>query len=66
MIIKIFGMGLKEYFAVTENIYDFAVTTISLITLIPSIVTTINFSGLRILRVARILNLIKASKVLQD
>lgn len=66
VVIKLIGFGFTFYFSMASNIFDFIVTIASIITLFPMASASINLTAVRILRVARLLRLIKASKTLQD
>jgi len=65
VLVKLTGFGFRYYFSQRTNIFDFVITTAGIIDVLP-LGSSINLTALRILRVARLLRLIKASKTLQD
>ena len=66
VLVKLLGLGFSFYFSQGSNIFDFIVTVASIVAIVPSLSESINLTAFRILRVARLLRLIKASKTLQD
>ena len=65
-LLKIIGLGPEYYFYIDWNKFDFGICILSLISVgMSGLSSTINLSALRIIRVARLLQLIKSSKELQ-
>ena len=62
-LLKILGLGIRYYFYIDWNKFDFAVVIMSLISLGDT--ANFNLTALRIIRVARLLRMIKSSKDLQ-
>lgn len=62
-LLKILGLGIRYYFYIDWNKFDFAVVIMSLISLGDN--DSFNLTALRIIRVARLLRMIKSSKDLQ-
>jgi len=62
-VLKLIGLGVKYYFYIDWNKFDFAVVIMSLISL--GDIDSLNLTALRIIRVARLLRMIKSSKQLQ-
>ena len=62
-LLKIIGLGSRYYFYIDWNKFDFAVCFLSLVSIGSS--DTFNLTAIRIIRVARLLRMIKSSKVLQ-
>ena len=60
-ILKLLGLGPRYYFYIDWNKFDFAIVVISLLAESPYL-DNFNLTALRIIRVARLLRMIKASK----
>lgn len=66
-LIKLLGYGPRFYFHENWNRFDFIIVITSLISLDDSLFSVaFNFTALRIIRVARLLRMIKASKGLRN
>ena len=66
-ILKISAFGFKVYFIEAWNKFDFAIVVMSLIAIDEDLIAEgINVTPLRIIRVARLLRMIKASKGLRS
>ena len=64
-VVKLLGLGPKYYFYIDWNKFDFAIVIVSLLSESP-FMADVNLTAFRIIRVARLLRMIKASKQLQD
>jgi uncharacterized protein YebE (UPF0316 family) len=63
-ILKLIGYGFQYYFSQSSNNFDFAIVVLSLISIDDSISNLFNMTVFRIIRVARLLRMVKASKSL--
>ena len=61
--LKLLGLGIRYYFYIDWNKFDFAIVIVSLVSETPFL-GEINLTAFRIIRVARLLRMIKASKQL--
>jgi len=64
-ILKLLGYGPTYYFSQQENIFDFVLVVLSIIAIDDRISEYFNVTVFRIIRVARLLRMVKASKSLQ-
>ena len=64
-VLKLLGLGVVYYFYIDWNKFDFAIVVVSLVSELPFL-GEVNLTAFRIIRVARLLRMIKASKQLQD
>ena len=64
-ILKLIGQGPSYYFWEDWNKFDFAIVVVSLLSESPFL-GDVNLTAFRIIRVARLLRMIKASKHLQE
>lgn len=64
-VLKLLGLGFRYYFYIDWNKFDFSIVVVSLVSEMPFF-GNINLTAFRIIRVARLLRMIKASKQLQD
>ena len=64
-VLKLLGLGVRYYFYIDWNKFDFAIVIVSLLSESPFL-GDVNLTAFRIIRVARLLRMIKASKQLQD
>lgn len=62
-VLKLIGLGVRYYFYIDWNKFDFAIVIVSLVSETPFL-GEINLTAFRIIRVARLLRMIKASKQL--
>ena len=60
-VLKLLGLGPRYYFYIDWNKFDFSIVVISLLAESPYL-DNFNLTALRIIRVARLLRMIKASK----
>lgn len=66
-ILKLIGYGFTYYFSQSENIFDFVLVLLSIVSVDDriSVYFSFNLTVFRIIRVARLLRMVKASKSLQ-
>ena len=64
-VLKLIGLGPSYYFWVDWNKFDFAIVLVSLVSESPFF-GDVNLTAFRIIRVARLLRMVKASKHLRD
>ena len=62
-VLKLLGLGIRYYFYIDWNKFDFFIVIVSLVSETPFL-GEINLTAFRIIRVARLLRMIKASKQL--
>lgn len=64
-ILKLLGYGIQYYFSQSSNQFDFFIVVLSLVSIDDRISEYFNMTVFRIIRVARLLRMVKASKSLQ-